>query len=379
MTHQNSSQGIDTGSVPKYNAIDLFAGCGGLSLGLAEAGFGILYANEINKDAADTYRRNLVEEAKHRTFVDVRNISAVSTSEINQAIGNRKIHLVAGGPPCQGFSMAGRRDIDDPRNVLFKEMLRVVDEVGPPLFLMENVKGILSMGSGTVIRTIKEAFEALGYDVKVETLNASKFGVPQDRERVFIIGSKIGNGVLHPKPDGEKTVTVEEAIGDLSFLDSGESSSEYKLPAKSRYQKQMRKGCFELRNHESSRHSSKVIRKFAVLKQGQTTNDLPDEYKTKKIVLVRLSANKRARTVTTLPDDYVHYSKNRILTVREIARLQSFPDWFVFLGKRTTGGLRRRREIPQYSQVGNAVPPLLARRIGEHLIECLEAHKETLK
>lgn len=358
----------------KYNAIDLFAGCGGLSLGLSQAGFNILYANEINKDASDTYKENLVKKRKHKTFVDVRDVSTVLTSEIKTLTGNKKIHLVAGGPPCQGFSMAGRRDIDDPRNKLFKEMLRIVKEIDPPLFLMENVKGILSMGGGSVIKTIREAYTDLGYDVKIEILKASSYGVPQERERVFIIGTKIGNGVLHPAPDTEKPVTVEEAIGDLSFLNANESSTIYKLTAKTEYQKTMRGNNTILHNHESSNHSEKVLSRFSSLKQGETTKDLPSDKKTKKIVLVRMSANKPSNTITTMPDDYIHYEKNRTLTVREMARLQSFPDGFVFLGKRTTGGKRRRTDIPQYSQIGNAVAPILAKKVGKHLIECLDLY-----
>jgi len=360
------------GTTAQYNAIDLFAGCGGLSLGLADAGFNILYANEINADAAETYKKNLIDRMGHNTFLDIRDISKVTTKEILEKVGNKEIHLVAGGPPCQGFSMAGMRDIDDPRNKLFKEMLRIVKEINPPLFIMENVKGILSMGKGSVIKTIKESFEALGYEVKIEILTASDFGVPQERQRVFIIGTRIGNGVLHPTPDTMKPVTIEQAIGDLAFLGAGEESKVYKLPARSRYQRTMKDKCRILANHESSKHSSEIIKRFSALKPGQTTKDLPDTLKTKKVVLVRLSADKAANTITTMPDDYVHYKTARSLTVREMARLQSFPDEFVFYGTRTTGGKRRRHAVPQYSQVGNAVPPLLARKVGGHLIKCLK-------
>jgi len=363
----------------KYNAIDLFAGCGGLSLGLSKAGFNILYANEINTDASDTYIKNLVKNNGHKTYVDVRDISEVKTNEIRKFTKNKKIHLVTGGAPCQGFSMAGKRDIDDPRNKLFKEMLRIVREINPPLFLMENVKGILSMDNGKVIQTIKEAFEDLKYDVRIEVLKASKFGVPQDRERVFIIGTKIGNGVLHPTPDTKKSVSVKEAINDLSFLKIGESSEEYKLPATSKYQKLMRGKNKILHNHKSSNHTKKVIERFSKLRQGQSGNDLPKKHQTKKRSLFRIIPNKPAKTVMTMPDDYIHYKKNRTLTVRECARLQSFPDDFIFEGKRTTGGKRRRFEIPQYTQVGNAVPPLLAEKVGKHLIKCLKIHKNKLK
>lgn len=363
----------------KYNAIDLFSGCGGLSLGLSNAGFNILYANEINKDASNTYKLNLVKNRKHNTFVDVRNISTVMTNDIKKAVGKNKIHLVAGGPPCQGFSMAGKRDINDQRNKLFKELFRVVKEINPPLFLMENVKGILSMQGGKVIKTIQQSFESLGYEVKIEILKASAFGVPQNRERVFIIGTRIGNGVLHPTPDTKKPVTVEEAISDLSFLNAGESSIKYIFPAKSDYQRLMRRNNLNLNNHESSKHNPQVVQRFSLLKEGQTAKDLPNEYKTRKMILTRLCSDKPAKTVTTLPDDYIHYNKDRILTVREMARLQSFPDDFVFIGPRTTGGSRRKKDIPQYSQIGNAVPPLLAEKVGKHLIKCLQIHKDRLK
>lgn len=363
----------------KYNAIDLFAGCGGLSLGLSKAGFNILYANEKNNEAANTYKFNLVKKNKHKTFVDVRDISNVTSNDILTITKGKQIHLVAGGPPCQGFSMAGKRDIKDPRNKLFKEMLRIVSEIYPPLFLMENVKGILSMKKGNVIDTIKRAFEELGYEIKIEVLKASEFGVPQNRERVFIIGTRIGNGVLHPKPNKNKNITVKDAINDLSFLNTGESCIEYKKKPDSKYQQELRGKNKKLENHESSKHSMEVQKRFSLLKQGETTKDIPVKYRTKKIVLSRLYANQPAKTITTMPDDYIHYSKNRILTVREMARLQSFPDEFVFLGPRTTGGKRRRNEIPQYSQIGNAVPPLLAEKVGEHLIKCLNLHKDKLK
>ena len=286
---------------------------------------------------------------------------------------------MAGGPPCQGFSMAGKRDVNDPRNRLFKEMLRVVNDIHPPLFLLENVKGILSMQSGNVIKVIRESFEELGYNVKIEILKASDFGVPQERERVFIIGTRIGNGVLHPKSNMKKPINLSEAIGDLDFLDSGEMSEEYKSLPISKYQKIMRKGCKKLYNHEAPNHSNQVIKRFSSMKPGQSGKDLPNDLKTKKQVLKKLEANKPAKTVTTLPEDYVHYKMNRILTVREMARIQSFPDDFVFLGPRTTGGERRKYELPQYSQIGNAVPPILAKKVGEHLIKCLNIHSDNLK
>ena len=363
----------------EFNAIDLFAGCGGMSLGLSQAGFNVLYANEINKTASETYKFNLVKKNGHKTYVDVRDITKVPTKEIKKIIRDKKTHLVAGGPPCQGFSIAGKRDINDPRSRMVKEMFRVVKEINPPLFLLENVKGLLSMQKGEVLKDIEESFKSIGYEIKIEVLKASHFGVPQDRERVFIIGTRIGNGVLHPKRDTKKAITLKDAIGDLSFLKVGESSEDYILPATSKYQKLMRKNAKILFNHEAPKHSKQVIERFSKLKEGQTGKDLPDKYKTKKQVLRRLVRDKPANTVTTLPEDYIHYKQNRILTVREMARIQSFPDDFIFTGPRTTGGARRKYELPQYSQIGNAVPPILAKKIGKHLIKCLNIHKDKLK
>lgn len=357
----------------EYNAIDLFAGCGGLSLGLEMAGFNMVWANELNQDAAGTYTHNFTRRNGHSTKMVVGDIRKISVGRILKDTKGKEIHLVAAGPPCQGFSMAGRRDIDDARNALFKQLLKVVGKIRPPIFLMENVKGILSLDGGRAIGKIKESFEAIdGYRVQIQLLKAHKYCVPQIRERIFIIGTAFDCGEIKPKPKCHKPIGVEDAIGDLAFLGNGESSNTYELPQTSKYQKLMRGDNKILTNHEAAKHTTLVTERFSMLKPGQSARDLPEHVRTKKMVLYKLHPKKPARTVVTLPDDYVHYSQNRILTVREMARLQSFPDDFEFLGHKSTGGMRRRTDVPQYTQVGNAVPPLMANAIGECLSNFLK-------
>jgi DNA (cytosine-5)-methyltransferase 1 len=354
----------------ELRAVDLFAGAGGLSEGLIQAHFKVIIANEKQKDAAATYRKN----HPHTNMIEG-DIVEIGDTKIIPAIKdeikeNGEIDLIAAGPPCQGFSLAGRRNINDKRNSLFKELVKIVHETKPRFFLMENVKGILSMDQGRVIRAIEKAFqEKEGYAVQHYVLDAAWFGVPQHRERVFILGRKDGVKPISPIDINNLPtdfVTVGEAISDLDFLEAGQTSNEYLKAAESNYQKQMREGCgrYDLHNHEAPNHSKQVIMRFAQFKEGQTMKEIPDGWQTKKRNVFRFEKNKPCWTLTTLPDDYIHYSQNRIPTVREFARLQSFPDHYIFNGKKCTGGLQRRVDVPQYSQVGNAVPPLLAKGVG---------------
>jgi DNA (cytosine-5)-methyltransferase 1 len=344
-------------------AVDLFAGAGGLSKGLEEAGFKIVVANEKQKDAVLTYRYN-----HPQTKMIEGDILEIAESELIPSI-NGEIDLVAAGPPCQGFSLAGRRDINDKRNVLFKELVRIVSFVRPKMFLMENVKGLLSMDNGRIIKSIERAFTNEGYIVRTFVLNAAWFGVPQYRERVFIIGRRDGVQPTEIEIPALEETSVGEAISDLDFIENGESSTVYRKRAESNYQVIMRMGVKRnsLKNHEATLHNRSVTDRFSQFKQGQTMKDIPSTWQTKKLMVYRLDRTKPSRTLTTLPEDFIHYSKNRIPTVREYARIQSFPDSYVFLGPKSTGGLRRRKDVPQYSQVGNAVPPLLGRAVGLYI------------
>ncbi len=341
--------------------MDLFAGAGGLSEGLRQAGFEIKLANEKQKDAALTYQRN-----HPKTKMILGDITKIYETHLRPEI-IWDVDLIAAGPPCQGFSMAGRRNIDDPRNQLFKALVRIVDEIRPKFFLMENVRGLLSMDGGNVITAIENAFRSKDYTIATYTLNAVDYGVPQYRERVFIMGRKNGMTPRAPAQPTNKIVTTWEAISDLDFLDFGERSTIYEKEAIGDYQEEMRENVskFDLRNHEAPNHTKKVRDRFSLFKEGDTMKDIPEDWRTKKQIVYRMERNKPMRTLLTLPDDFIHYEKNRILTVREYARLQSFPDHYVFYGPKSTGGLRRRVDVPQYSQVGNAVPCKLAKAVGE--------------
>lgn len=346
----------------KLVAIEFFSGAGGLSQGLKDAGFDIAFANELNASAALTYSNNHPEIG-----LFAGDIRKITSSEIIKQVGEKPI-LVAGGPPCQGFSMAGRRHKNDPRNLMFKEFITKVREIKPEYFLVENVTGILSFNKGRTILDLEKSFRKAGYHVSKRVLNAASFGVPQIRRRLFIFGSlesKIDiNDMIIKK---QRTPTVKEAISDLDFIDSGGSSDHYGKIAASEYQRRMRIGSNKLYNHISPNHTQNVIKRFSMIHHDNSIK-IPSHMKTKKRTLVRINGSRPINTLTTIPDDYIHYSLNRTLTVRECARLQSFKDTYIFFGPRTTGGKKRVLECPQYTQVGNAIPPLLAKAIGTWII-----------
>lgn len=341
-------------------AIELFCGCGGMGLGLKNAGFDVLYANDINEDAVKTYRENLKE-----TIVECGDITQINPFDVKKKIKNQKIDLIVAGTPCQGFSTSGKRNPNDPRNKLFKQLIKFVNAFKPEIFVMENVSGLLTMNKGRVFDKISKSFQEIGYYVKHDVLTASDFGIPQNRKRVFIIGTKkeIPKSKLFPKIRNKKKVSIEDAISDLAFLGLNAKADAYKTKPKSNYQKKMRVKSKKIHNHESPNHSEKIQKRFAKIPQGVDGRRIFDKSITSKRDFYRMNSKKPSRTVTTLPEDFIHYKLNRIPTVREMARLQSFPDNFVFLGPRTTGGKERIKSCPQYTQVGNAVPPLLAQAV----------------
>ena len=344
-------------------AIDLFCGCGGMGLGLEQAGFDILYANDITKDATDTYSANL-----HADIVECKDVALVDPHELQARIGG-SVDVIIAGTPCQGFSTLGRRNPNDPRNRMFRHLVRFLEVFRPKVFLMENVAGILNMRGGADFANICKTLEDVGYAVTPVKLSASDHGVPQNRTRVFLIGMRDGGGVKIPVPE-KKKVTVSDAISDLAFLGPGETSSKYVGPPLSEYQKKMRAGCDTLVNHEAANHSKKIRDRFASIQAGFNWRKHPN---TRKRDCHKMHPDCPSRTVTTLPEDLVHYSRRRIPTVRELARIQSFPDSFEFKGPRTTGGPNRVKTCCQYTQVGNAVPPELARRLFENIKSVLHA------
>jgi len=349
-------------------AIDLFSGCGGLSLGLEKAGFKVVYANDIHEDAMKTYKYNFP-----KTTTETKDITRTNPNDVKRKIGRKKIGIIVAGTPCQGFSTSGKRNLNDPRNKLFKQLLKFLIEFQPKIFVMENVTGLLTVDNGKTFKKIKKSFSNLGYFVYHRVLSATDFGVPQYRNRIFIIGSRknIPENKLFPRIKKKKTVSTKSAISDLEFLGYNEKSNVYRMRPKNEYQKTMRKGCKVLCNHESPNHSASIQKRFFSIPQGVDGRDVLKKLGTNKRDYYKLHPRKPCRTVTTLPEDLIHYKKNRIPTVRELARLQSFPDKFVFLGPRTTGGPQRKFTCCQYTQVGNAVPPLMAEAVFKNLVKVL--------
>ncbi len=357
--------------------VDLFCGAGGFSLGFTNAGFTILAAADKNESALKTYESNF----DHPNIVNV-DLSSISPSKFckKTSINPNNVDVVIGGPPCKGFSIAGKMDPNDPRNFLIGNYINLVEYLDPSVVVMENVTGILYMSDGEYKRRIISGFRELGYEVSNQPviLTAADYGVPQLRDRVFFIASK--EGIIKPPTPTHKTndkitskkleghISVKDAIHDLSYLGSGEESSDYKLQTTTDYQREMRARSDSVHNHKATNHGKTVRDRFDLFEPGQQMSDLPEKHQTAKHSMRRWNPQDPAPTVTTLPEDFIHYCRNRIPTVRELARIQSFPDDFIFKGPRTTGGSRRKDAVPQYTQVGNAVPPKLAEAIGNEIL-----------
>jgi DNA (cytosine-5)-methyltransferase 1 len=376
----------------KYTAADLFSGCGGLTEGLKQAGFQVLFAIEVNHECCETYRWN------HREVVLIeRDIHKVDEEDVLDMLKDtfdvETVDLLAGGPPCEGFSIAGLRDPDDPRNRLFEEFMRFLKALRPKWFIIENVPGLISMERGKVLeRVLKEIREA-GYSVCYKILNAADYGVPQIRERVFIVGTNTGCPITFPSPthaplhqgqvalgDSLKPyVTVWEAISDLPPLEPGEEKNEYATPPQNDYQRLMREGAGSqgLRNHRAVRHREYMVERFKLIPQGGNMKDLPPipKVRPRKIYAARcrrLRADAPSYTVTAhCLDELIHPFQHRAITPREAARLQSFPDRYVFFGPLAKFHSDPRQD--QYEQIGDAVPPLLARAIALEIAKHLDS------
>lgn len=405
--------------------IDLFSGCGGLSLGLGQAGWQGLFAVEKDPMAFSTFKHNMIDEGSKYAHFDWQKWLPQEATTIQELLKNYpeqlaslngKVDLIAGGPPCQGFSLAGMRNSSDPRNKMSQEYVKLVEIVKPKFILLENVKGfnaVFKAGKGKATKTphsqlVKRAIEKLGYSVFTDFVHSEDFGVPQTRTRFIMIGIRkdvlaknadvkpfesldnLKASFLTSKGLPSKPVTTAQAISDLETLKAGAKLIEHsrsstngfkKLDYKAQkyhtaYQSLMRKGTNGIKpcSLRLARHRKSTIEKFELIQKicrpGISLND--DEREligTKKQVICVLNSKKPSKTITTLPDDILHYNEPRILTVRETARIQSFPDDFKFKGKYTTGGERRTQECPRYTQVGNAVPPLVGEALGEVLKE----------
>ena len=345
----------------KINVLDLFCGCGGLSLGFEKAGYDVLLGIDFWKDALVTFRAN------HKGAVglqaDLANLDPADTVPL---LNGRKVDVIIGGPPCQGFSIAGKRIVDDDRNKLYKSFVRMVKFYHPRAFVMENVPNILSMGEGLIREAIVKDFSELGYNVSYKVLLASDYGVPQNRRRAVFVG--LLDGVFDfdiPKTD--HIVTTKEAISDLTE-DSIDDGSAYPVPPQSEYQKLMRANSDAVYNHKTTVHNERTVQIISMVPDGGNYKDLPEELQqTRKVHIAwtRLNSSRPSITIDTGHRHHFHYEYNRIPTVRESARIQSFPDDFIFLGSATS----------QLKQVGNAVPSIMAQAIAEYLKSYLYGNK----
>ena len=428
-------------------AIDLFCGAGGCSEGLIQAGFHILFSSDISDMVEITYRNRHTQlgliQGKNTWFerADIRNLTghqiyhSISKLTIFKNKELPEIDLMIGGPSCQGFSRAGKRDKSDPRNMLFGEYVRVIDEVKPKYIVLENVEGFADMQfigykgitginypDGSVTPDIlRSELQEIGYDsLEPQVLNAADYGVPQRRNRIIFIGYRKGlTPPKYPEPivTPENHLTLLDAIGDLIESQDvknsvGENLSQYQIDSMNGRTPNIKGKTIKaktLTNTELSKQTDIVTERFSLFKEGETganlkkrileygidistkkalislcsekfsltpqevvllfkeanaTSEQIDVLLTKKNIRQRWHSNQPSATIVTIADDYISPWEPRTFSVREMARCQSFDDSFEFLGKRTTGGLKRRVEIPQYTQVGNAVPPLLAKAIA---------------
>lgn len=374
------------------NIIDLFAGCGGLSTGFEMAGFNIPLAVEKDEWASETYKKNHPD-----TNVLTDDITQVLDLQSLLSDENMTIDGIIGGPPCQGFSLSGNRDKKDPRNSLFMEFVRFVRFFKPKFFVMENVTGILSMQmkNGELAKNvIVNEFSGAGYHVETFVLNAAEFGVPQSRMRVFFIGLRddieYDKEKIAPKGFlfGKDQVTIEQAIMDLPVLKAGEGQDvcDYTMEPKTDYQRWVRNGSDKVYNHVTMRHTARLVERFSHIGYGQSVADVDQEFQQRqrgdagKISGKVYSQNNMRpypdRPSPTVPasfqSNFIHPFENRNYTAREGARLQSFPDTYIFCGKRTT--MSWEKNLSQYQQIGNAVPPLLAKAIAETVMRYLNEH-----
>lgn len=342
--------------------IDLFSGIGGLSEGFRESGFDVVVANEIDREISESYRKNNPD-----TVMINEDITKIDISSVFKEY--KDCDVVLGGPPCQGFSQKGKRlSLKDPRNYLFRYFAKVVEYVRPYFFVMENVPNLLTTSGGFFKKEINDIFSGMGYLVNMSVLNAADYGVPQNRRRAIIVGTLGNNKVKFPSNNKVK-INTWDAISDLAFLSSGEGEFKqpYKFPAKTEFEKELRANSSYLYNHVSTRHSKKAINRMKLIPENGDRSDLPKEELTKSIysgTWGRVIKDQQSVTITTRFDTpssgrFTHPFLNRALTVREAARIQSFPDTVVFYGTKSS----------QMKQVGNAVPPLLAKQIADQILK----------
>ncbi len=394
-----------------FTYIDLFSGCGGLSLGLYKAGWKGIFAIEKSPYAFLTLKHNLVDKCNHFNWPewlpmqnhDINDVISSYEDKLKELEG--KVTMVVGGPPCQGFSTAGRRNEKDERNSLVDSYIRFISILKPKYLFLENVKGF-TIGFSNKKKTkrgkpysiyVKEKLEDLGYQVSGKIVDFSHYGVPQRRKRFILIGCLQGspdafferlvnNRISFLKKLGlNTTISLKEAISDLQRSHGSVESPDTKGfyagtygRSESQYQKYLRQGIKYsgkvADSHRFSNHRLETTQLFQHIldtapKNVRIDGEMRVEYNLKKRGIFLLDEKVVCPTLTTHPDDYIHYCEPRILTVREYARIQSFPDWYEIKGKYTTGGELRVKEVPRYTQLGNAIPPLFSEQAGISLKE----------
>lgn len=356
---------------PELIGVDIFSGAGGLSLGAEMEGIKVQYAIELNSSAAKTFVRN-----HSGAKVICEDIRTLNPKEI---IKDKNVFVTMGGPPCQGFSLSNTRNrtMDNPNNQLFKEFVRFVKELSPTWFVFENVLGLTKIDKGETQKMIETSFEELGYTVNSSILWASDYGVPQNRFRFFLVGNKHGVKFQFP-PKQERKVTVEEAIGDLPLLNNGDNieSLPYRIPwsEASAYAQLMRSDSKVSMQNYVSRNNDLVIERYKHIGQGQNWRAIPEElmfnYADKKrchsAIYKRLKADEPSVVISNYRKSMlIHPHQHRGLSVREAARIQSFPDNFIFEGPIS--------HIQQ--QIGNAVPPLLAKAVMHQILSYIQEYE----
>lgn len=346
----------------KLKILDLFCGCGGLSFGFGLENFEVVAGIDNWKDALRTFKRN--HPGAKGMLIDLSDKKEVE--KVIKAVGH--IDVVVGGPPCQGFSISGKRNPNDPRNTLYKNFVAILKELKPKAFVMENVPNLVAMDKGKIKDKIIKDFSTIGYKVTYKIILASDYGVPQNRKRVVFVGLRNGKQFIFPEAThGEgklKKINVKEAISDLPEQ-TLENGIPYLVPPESMYQSRMRKGGNGIYNHEETLHTEKTKSIIKLVPDGGNYKDLPKKYqKTRRVNIAwtRFSSHKPSLTIDTGHNHHFHYQYNRVPTARESARLQSFPDNFIFEGKKND----------QLKQIGNAVPPLLAEALAKQLIKFIK-------
>jgi DNA (cytosine-5)-methyltransferase 1 len=347
----------------KFTVIDLFCGCGGLSYGFIQSGYDVTLGVDHDDAALKTFEANHPDSVTLNTDLSKPGI----VRDIKKRTGKGKVDVIIAGPPCQGFSLTGPRNFDDDRNKLYLTVIKMVGSLKPKAFLVENVPGLVGLYKGMIKDEIIKRFEQKGYNVSVETLCAADYGVPQLRKRVFFVGLKKNLGrFVFPRPTHTENnyVTCGEAISDLPSRkgDLGREEDKYIMLPKSPYQKRIRRNCRKLYNHVATDHKNFVKEVISLVPEGKNYKALPPGVGISRRfneAWTRYHSRKPSRTIDTGHRNHFHYKYNRVPTIRENARLQSFHDSFIFYGTRTQ----------QNKHVGNAVPPLLGYHIAKKLLK----------